>query len=552
MTADSNLSSPPPSSPTPAIAPLFPAADPVDTLRRITRELAVTQNLPVVLASITTALVEHAGAALARVFLYLNDDECEICRTHGPVFTMKSEGRKCLHLAASTGLFNGAAVPDHVIPMSHNVVPVKVALERRAFLSNDLIRDVGDEIPASNREFLAQADIVAVGAFPLEYRGELLGVLGMLSRTPFDARAWELQSIFADQAAMAVKSAFLFEQVERYKDRLQLENAYLQSEIRTERGFEEIIGESPALKSVIRKVKQVAGVETTVLLTGETGTGKELIARAIHSLSARKDRPMIKVNCGAIPQGVVESELFGHERGAFTGALQRRIGRFELADKGTLFMDEVGELPLDTQVKLLRVLQEQEFERLGGTRVTKVDVRLVAATNRDLEREVAEGRFRSDLFFRLNVFPIHVPPLRERPGDIALLVRHFLAHFQRKLAKPLRAVSPEGLDRLQRYAWPGNIRELQNVLERACVLSSGPVVEITEALRTSGDGGADEAANDQPIVTLDESERMHVQRALAATSGRIHGPDGAAALLGINGSTLRSRMQKLGIAKHVS
>jgi transcriptional regulator with GAF, ATPase, and Fis domain len=214
-------------------------------------------------------------------------------------------------------------------------------------------------------------------------------------------------------------------------------------------------------------------------------------------------------------------------------------------------MDEVGELPLDTQVKLLRVLQEQEFERLGGTRLMKVDVRLIAATNRDLEKEVAAGRFRSDLFYRLNVFPIHVPPLRERPGDIALLVRHFLNHFQRKLAKPLRTVTPESLDRLQRYSWPGNIRELQNVLERACVLSPGPIVEISDALRAPGDAGAADDG-EQPIVPLDESERMHVQRALAATNGRIHGPDGAAALLGINGSTLRSRMQKLGIARHVS
>ena len=536
----------------PADAAPSPAGNHIDMLRRVTRELAATHNLSAVLTSITTALVEHAGAALSRVFLYMTDEECEICRTHGPVFTMKSEGKKCLHLAASAGLFNGAAVPDHLIPMTFNALPVKVARERRAFVSNDVLRDLADEMPAANRDMLEQMGVVAAGAFPLEYRGELVGVLGMLSRKPFEPRAWELQSIFADQAAMAVKSAYLFEQLESHKNRLQVENAYLQSEIRTERGFEEIIGESPALKSVIRKVKQVAGVETTVLLTGETGTGKELIARAIHGLSARKDRPMIKVNCGAIPQGVVESELFGHERGAFTGALQRRIGRFELADKGTLFMDEVGELPLDTQVKLLRVLQEQEFERLGGTRVMKVDVRLIAATNRDLEKEVAAGRFRSDLFFRLDVFPIHVPPLRERPGDIALLVRHFLNHFQCKLAKPLRAVTPESLDRLQRYSWPGNIRELQNVLERACVLSTGPIVEISDRLRAPGDTASSDEAGEQSIVTLDESERMHVQRALAATNGKIHGPDGAAALLGINGSTLRSRMQKLGIAKHVS
>jgi transcriptional regulator with GAF, ATPase, and Fis domain len=303
-------------------------------------------------------------------------------------------------------------------------------------------------------------------------------------------------------------------------------------------------------------VQQVAPVETTVLLTGETGTGKELIARALHQGSPRRDRPLVKVNCGAIPQGVVESELFGHEKGAFTGALQRRIGRFEVADKGTLFMDEVGELPLDTQVKLLRVLQEHEFERVGSHHTQRVDVRLVAATNRDLEQEVAGQRFRADLFYRLNVFPIRVPPLRERPSDIPLLVRHLLGQFQRKLAKPLKGVTVESMARLERYAWPGNIRELQNVLERACVLSPGPVVEILEELHPLGGGDAvvpaGPVARHDTIVTLEESERMHIRQALAAAAGRIHGPDGAAALLGINPSTLRSRMKKLGITKQTA
>ena len=358
----------------------------------------------------------------------------------------------------------------------------------------------------------------------------------------------------ADQAAPAVRNAQLYGEVERYRyrERLALENAYLQQAIAEERGFEGIVGESPALRSVLRKVQQVALVETTVLLTGETGTGKELIARALHQGSPRRERPLIKVNCGAIPQGVVESELFGHERGAFTGALQRRIGRFELADKGTLFMDEVGELPLDTQVKLLRVLQEHEFERVGSHHTQQVDVRLVAATNRDLGQEVAAQRFRTDLFYRLNVFPIRVPPLRERPSDLPLLVRHFLAQFQRKLAKPLKAVTPESMARLERYPWPGNIRELQNVIERACVLSPGPVVEIVDELRPAGAGESTPAAppvGQDAIVTLEESERIHIRQALTATAGRIHGLDGAAALLGINPSTLRSRMKKLGITK---
>jgi transcriptional regulator with GAF, ATPase, and Fis domain len=347
---------------------------------------------------------------------------------------------------------------------------------------------------------------------------------------------------------MSIRGAQLFAEIDQYKRRLEVENEYLQDEIRAESGFDHIIGESESLRAVLRKVRQVAGVETTVLLTGETGTGKELIARGIHEASARKDRPLIKINCGAIPQGIVESELFGHEKGAFTGAIQKRIGRFELADKGTLFMDEVGELPLDTQVKLLRVLQEQEFERVGSTKPIRVDVRLISATNRDLEKEVAEGCFRSDLFYRLNVFPIRVPPLRERPGDIPVLVDYFLAQFQRKLGKSLKGVTPETLDQLQRYAWPGNIRELQNVLERACVLATGPVVALGETLRSSTPGvAAASSGAPTPLLTLEESERAHIRRALAAADGRVHGPNGAAELLGINPSTLRSRMQKLGV-----
>jgi transcriptional regulator with GAF, ATPase, and Fis domain len=317
-----------------------------------------------------------------------------------------------------------------------------------------------------------------------------------------------------------------------------------QDELTLARGFDGIVGESAAVRAMLRDVRKVAGVETTVLLMGETGTGKELVARAIHEASGRRERPLVKMNCGAIPQGLVESELFGHERGAFTGALQRRIGRFEMADKGTLFMDEVGELPSDMQVKLLRVLQEQEFERVGSARSQKVDVRLVAATNRDLETEVGGGRFRRDLFYRLNVFPVRIPPLRERASDIPLLVMHFLAQLQRKLAKPLQAVTEDSMRRLQAYPWPGNIRELQNVLERACVMATSPIVEIEDALPAAIVADRPRAVG---VATLDENERAHIRKALAVTGGKIHGPRGAANILDINPSTLRSRMEKLGI-----
>jgi formate hydrogenlyase transcriptional activator len=523
----------------------------LEMLRRVTRDMAVTSELPVLLDSIAASIAEHTGAAMVRVFLFQTEDECDVCRAND---ASNAEGRgvKHLHLRADATSVGHILGVDHLLSIDTPTPPSLVARTRQPFLTNDLLRDAAKMPHVSPARIDRYRDngIIAAGARPLEFRGELMGVIGMLSRRPFDPQEFELLGIFANQAGMAIKSAHLFAQLEEYKDRLQVENAYLQQEIRSERGFEEIVGRSAELRSVLRKVKQVAEVETTVLLTGETGTGKELIARALHSLSPRKDRAMIKVNCGAIPHGIVESELFGHERGAFTGALQRRIGRFELADKGTLFMDEVGELPLDTQVKLLRVLQEQEFERLGGVRPINVDVRMVAATNRDLDVEVGEGRFRADLYYRLNVFPIRIPPLRERVDDIPLLVRFFLDHFQRKLAKPLRGVTPASMRQLMEYRWPGNIRELQNVMERAAVLATGPIVDVTAAL-----GPADRPAPnaipvvDERILTLDEHERQQIRRALAEAAGKIHGRGGAAELLGINASTLRSRMEKHGIEK---
>ncbi len=319
---------------------------------------------------------------------------------------------------------------------------------------------------------------------------------------------------------------------------------YLREEIRKEYNFEEVVGTSPALGQLLEKVRRVAGTDATVLLLGETGTGKELLARAIHDLSGRREQPLVKVDCGAISAGLVESELFGHEKGAFTGANERRIGRFELADRGTLFLDEVGELPPDTQVKLLRVLQEHEFERVGSSQPHRVDVRVIAATNRDLAAAVRDKSFRGDLYYRLNVFPLSVPPLRDRPSDIPILVRHFLDKFGKQLGRPFAEVEPASLDRLQAYAWPGNIRELQNILERACILGAGPVVRVEDAL---GPAGADEHTSE--VGTLEEAERAHVLRVLERTRWTIEGDDGAAAVLGLRPSTLRSRMRKLGIKR---
>jgi formate hydrogenlyase transcriptional activator len=364
-------------------------------------------------------------------------------------------------------------------------------------------------------------------------------------------------------------------EVETLKNRLQAENVYLQEEIRQEHNFEEMVGSSPALLEMLQKVELVAPTDSTVLLYGETGTGKELIARALHDRSARKDRPLVKVNCGAISSGLVESELFGHMKGAFTGALERRIGRFELANGGTIFLDEIGELPLETQVKLLRVLQEQEFEPVGSSRTVRVDVRVIAATNRDLEEAVQTGRFRSDLYYRLNVFPIQVPPLRERPSDIPQLVMFFLSRFSKKLGKKIEAVPQSLMDLLTTYTWPGNIRELQNLIERAVVLSQGPVLRLDRALLPAVASGAkatapeamgsvpskpgrdskltDPSASSAPgeALTLEEVERRHILGVLKQTRGVIEGPKGAAKILKLHPNTLRSRLKKLGI-KHLS
>lgn len=349
--------------------------------------------------------------------------------------------------------------------------------------------------------------------------------------------------------------------MEREKARLEAQNTYLQEEIRNEHNFTEIVGNSPELRDVLRQVEQVARTDSTVLILGETGTGKELIARAIHDRSQRKSRALVKVNCGAISAGLVESELFGHVKGAFTGALTHRDGRFKLADGGTIFLDEVGELPMDTQVKLLRVLQEQEFEPIGSSKTIKVDVRVVAATNRDLAEAVREGKFRADLFYRLNVVPVRVPALRERQADIPLLTLFFMQRYAKKLGKSLNRVPEEAMQRLTNYAWPGNIRELQNVIERAAILSEGDTLVLagdfqpaTIAPRPTSPPPTNPTAtapvNSAPAVgALEDVERRHIESVLTQTNWMIEGARGAAKILEMNPSTLRSRMQKLGIKR---
>jgi formate hydrogenlyase transcriptional activator len=423
-----------------------------------------------------------------------------------------------------------------------------------------LRRDLRTEAEFFSERRAAEEGIRSICTVPLVARGRSIGAMNLASRVTgqySEADAEFLQEV-ANQIALAVENMTVYEEIAALKARLENENVYLQEEIRREHNFVEMVGSSSALLAALRTVEQVAPTDSTVLVSGETGTGKELIARAIHSRSARKDRALVKVNCAAISAGLVESELFGHVKGAFTGAIERRVGRFELAHGGTIFLDEVGELPLETQVKLLRVLQEQEFEPVGSSKSVRVDVRVIAATSRDLAEAIAGGRFRSDLFYRLNVFPLRVPPLRQRAADVPQLVTFFLGRFSKKFGRRIDRVSEETMNRLVRYPWPGNIRELQNVIERAVVLCQGSVLELDQDLlpatsvETAVSSAASAAAPDRApsgLATLEEMERAHILAALEETGWLIEGPKGAAKVLALHPNTLRSRMERLAIKR---
>ncbi|NKE70280.1 sigma 54-interacting transcriptional regulator [Candidatus Manganitrophus noduliformans] len=417
--------------------------------------------------------------------------------------------------------------------------------QRRYHLRSDLAK----ERLFFEDDFFYREGLRSILNLPLITRGEVIGTLNLAGKSPagYSEEVIELLSLIADQIAIAMDNARAYEEIRQLKDRLDQENVYLQDEIKTEYNFEEIVGKSQALKKVLRGVEKVAGTDSSVLIFGETGTGKELIARAIHDLSKRKNRPLIKVNCAALATGLIESELFGHEKGSFTGALSRKIGRFELADGGTLFLDEIGDLPPEVQAKLLRVLQEHELERVGGTQTLKVDVRLIAATNRDLEKAVSEKTFRADLYYRLNVFPIALPPLRGRKEDIPLLTEYFIHKYAMKMGKRIEKIRQETMNRLISYPWPGNIRELENVIERAVILSKGPTLEIEDALLPPSDLPH---RNEKGLLPLEEVEREHILKTLEATRWVIEGPKGAAGILGLHPNTLRSRLQKLGIKRN--
>jgi formate hydrogenlyase transcriptional activator len=379
---------------------------------------------------------------------------------------------------------------------------------------------------------------------PLVGREGMLGTLNLLSRSAGTFGEGDLIPLgqIANQIAIALDNALAYQRVSQQKERLAEEKLYLQDEIRTEHNFEEIVGQSRAIRKVLKQIETVAPTDSTVLILGETGTGKELLARAVHNLSPRHGKTFVRVNCASIPSGLLESELFGHEKGAFTGAINQRIGRLELANQGTLFLDEVGDIPLDVQAKLLRALQEKEFERLGSSRTLTSDARIIAATNRDLKKMAAAGEFRRDLYYRLNVFPVAVPPLRERKEDIALLAQYFLAKYSKRMKKGIESVAPEAMQALSNYGWPGNIRELEHMIERAIILTSGNTLRLPpfEVDEEPAEGGAS---------SLQNVEREHILRVLRKAGGKIAGPGGAAEQLGMNRTTLNSRMQKLRISR---
>jgi len=452
------------------------------------------------------------------------------------------EADKCLRVYALD-----SPLSDEIMG-SDTVVSIAESVSGRALLRGEaIIRDrqgllsVGS--PATVR--MLELGIQSFCSIPLITRKGKLGTLNLGSAADHAFAPQDVSFLkqVAAQVAIALDNARAYREIAELTDKLKKEKLYLQDEIRSVLNFEEIVGDSPALQHVLAQVNTVAPLDATVLILGETGTGKELIARAIHRMSSRKDASFIKLNCAAIPTGLLESELFGHEKGAFTGAISSKIGRLELADKGTLFLDEVGDIPLELQPKLLRVLQDQEFERLGGVRTIRVNLRLLAATNRDLTKSVAAREFRSDLYYRLNVFPVHMPPLRERGKDIQLLVRYFVQKFARRMNKQIETIPAETMDALARWEWPGNVRELENFIERSVILSEGAILNVPlSELRPVYEGARHDA-------TLESLEREHILRVLRETGGVIAGLRGAATRLGMKRTTLQSRMLKMGISR---
>ncbi len=523
-------------------------------LPQIMVSMAQNRSLPEVLRAVVSGIAQCQNVVLARIWLIGQGDICATCRFQSEC----PDQTRCLHLVASAG--NPAdAKADHTrLDGGFRRFPMGVRKIGRVAQTGQplLLPGVrGDEEWIADPKWIQRERVKTVAAQPLVFRGETLGVLALFDNDVLSDEDFQWLRVFADHAAVSIANARAFEEIASLKERLELENLYLREEVTAALGAHDIVGNSPALRKVLQQIQLVAPTDAAVLINGESGTGKELVARAIHENSPRKGRALIKVNCGAIPDNLFESEFFGHMRGAFTGAVRDKPGRFELADGGTLFLDEIGEIPLAMQAKLLRVLQEQEVERVGDTRTRKVDVRIVAATNRDLKKEVAAGRFRQDLFYRLGVFPLEVPPLRERSEDVALLAAHFVRATAKKMNRPAPRFTKAHAEHLNSHDWPGDIRELQNSVERAVILAQGGALhfELPTAgvphpvLATTAHG---ETAS---ILTREDwkrHERESITAALKQSGGKVFGPGGAAELLDMKPTTLASRIKALQIQRH--
>ena len=535
----------------------MPATSPPDTeaLKRLMLDIASKLSVPVVLNTIVERLAAQPHVALARIWLQMPGDICPTCRHQ----VTCQNSSTCLHLSASFGYsvadrqeewIKPELSPFFRLPMGHLRVG-RIAQTKQPLDIPDI--SLAEALP---QDSFAIEKIIGFSGQPMLYRGDMVGVLSVFTRVRPNPEMFTWLRLIADQAAIAVANARAFHEIEELKAQLEQENAYLHEELNEVHEAGEIVGQSPAIFNILRQIELVAPTEASVLILGESGTGKELVAREIHKRSARHDRPMVKVNCASIPRDLYESEFFGHAKGAFTGALNDRGGRFALADGGTLFLDEIGEIPLDLQPKLLRVLQEGYYERVGEEITRQVDVRIIAATNRNLKKEVDRGRFRQDLYYRLNVFPIEVSPLRERKEDIPVLAAHFLEHEALSANRPGLRLTKGNLQALTAYDWPGNVRELQNVIERAVILSRSGHLEFdllgeSQGGRFHGPATTNPKPNQQrPVLTerqMRELERKNIANALARCGGKIYGAGGAAELLGLKPTTLSSRIKKLGL-----
>ena len=528
---------------------------PVDThqLPQVMVATAQQRGLQDVLRTITHGIAQCPNTVLVRIWLIGLDRLCELCRRREDA----SANDRSLHLVASAGVprdsrSNYARLDGafHRFPIGERKIGRVAATGESLWLAG--LQDNEEWI--AHPDWFAREGVRTFAVQPLIFRDETLGVLGLFDRGLLNEEAFEWLRMFADYAAVSIANARAFEEIDRLRARLEEENLYLREEVTAALGMRDFVGESQVLQHVLRQVELVAPTDAAVLITGESGTGKELVARAIHDRSPRKGRALIKVNCSAVPDALFESEFFGHVKGAFTGALADRQGRFEMADHGTLFLDEIGELPLTMQAKLLRVIQEREFERVGDTRTRRVDVRILAATNRDLKREVDAGRFRQDLYYRLSVFPLHIPPLRERREDIPKLAIHFIAQSTKRMNRRAPRLTQAVLSQLAGHDWPGNVRELQNVVERAVILSQGGTLDIHVPSSTSRHLGvpsapAPPASQVATRQDLKRQERENIAQALRLRKGKIFGPNGAAVLLGMKPTTLASRIKALGIKK---